>query len=223
MIRILIIDSVRLICEVMAAALEDEDDIEIADLATTVAEAEGALSTAEDDNAPIDLALISTNLPDGASLDLTGNIRRDFPDTKVVVLGLADTEAVIMTYIEAGSSGYVLRDASVDRLLLNIRAAFNGEALVSPQVAAALMERVAVLTQQLTELGVDPNGYEELTPREKEVLDLISLGHSNQEIADTLTVEIGTIKNHVHSILDKLNVSSRKDAANYHILMEASN
>lgn len=217
MIRILIIDSVRLICEVMAAALEDEDDIEIAGLATTVADAETALSNAE-----IDLVLISTNLPDGGSLELTENIRRDFPDTKVVVLGLADTEVVIMTYIEAGASGYVLKDASVGRLLLNIRAACDGEALVSPQVAAALMERVALLTQQLTELGVDPSGYEELTPREKEVLDLISVGQSNQEIAEALTVEIGTIKNHVHSILDKLNVSSRKDAASYHILMEAT-
>lgn len=223
MIRILIVDSVRLICEVMAAALEDEDDIEIADLATTTTEAETALSSAHTNNIPIDLALISTNLPEGGSLDLTGNIRRDFPDTKVVVLGLADTEAVIMAYIEAGSSGYVLKDASVDRLLLNIRAACNGEALVSPQVAAALMERVAMLTQQLTELGVDPSGYEELTPREREVLDLIAIGHSNQEIANTLTVEIGTIKNHVHSILDKLNVSSRKDAAHYHIMMEATN
>ena len=217
MIRILIIDSVSLICEVMAAALEDEDNIEIASLATTAAEAETALSNAE-----IDLALISTNLPDGGSLELTGNIRRDFPDAKVVVLGMADTEVVIMTYIEAGASGYVLKDASIDRLLLNIRAAYNGEALVSPQVAAALMERVAMLTQQLTEVGVDPGGYEELTLREKEVLDLIALGYSNQKIADALTVEIGTVKNHVHSILDKLNVNSRKDAATYHTLMEVT-
>ncbi|MEM7128902.1 MAG: response regulator transcription factor [Chloroflexota bacterium] len=217
MIRILIIDNVRLICEVMAAALEDEDDIEIVGLATTLEEAETPLA-----NAKLDLVLISTNLPDGGSLELTGNIRQDFPDTKVVVLGMADTEIVIMTYIEAGASGYVLKDASVDRLLLNIRAAYNGEALVSPQVAAALMERVAVLTQHLTELGVDPSGYEELTAREKEVLDLIAVGYSNQEIANTLTVEIGTVKNHVHSILDKLNVNSRKDAATYLTLVDVA-
>ena len=92
MIRILIIDSVRLICEVMAAALEDDNDIEIADLATTMADAESALSNAE-----IDLVLISTNLPDGESLQLTGNIRRDFPDTKVVVLGLAATAVIIVS------------------------------------------------------------------------------------------------------------------------------
>ena len=217
LIRILIVDSVLLICEVMAAALEDEDNIDVVGFATTIAEAESRLS-----ESAIDLTLISTNLPDGDALDLTSNIRRDFPHVNIVVLGLADTEAVIMRYIEAGASGYVLKDASVERLLSNIRAAYNGEALVSPQVAAALMERVAMLTEQLTELGVDPSVYEELTPREKEILDLVAAGLSNQEIADELTVEIGTVKNHVHSILDKLNVNSRKDAATYLSLLETT-
>lgn len=218
MIRILITDNVRLICEVMAAALEDEDDIEIAGLATSGTEAESLLKREE-----VGLALISTNLPNGGALELVSKIRQDFPETKVMVLGLADTEIVIMKYIEAGASGYVLKDASVDRLLLNIRMAHNGEALVSPQVAAALMEKVAMLTEQLAEFGVDPSRYEELTAREKEVLDLIAAGYANHAIAEELAVEIGTVKSHVHKILDKLNVSSRKDAATYHTLVEATN
>lgn len=215
MIRILIVDSVRLICEVMSAALEDEENIDVLGIATTTQEAELRLSKAN-----CDLVLISTNLPDGGALYLTGEIRRSFPDVNIMVLGLADTEAVIMQYIENGASGYVLKDASVERLIDNIRAAYNGEALVSPQVAAALMERVAILTEQLTELGIDPSAYQDLTPREREILDLIATDLSNQEIADRLTVEIGTVKNHVHSILDKLNVSSRKDAATYLTLLD---
>lgn len=217
MIRVLIVDSILLICEVMAAALEDEDDIKIAGIAATKDEAEAQLLQTN-----VDLTLISTNLPDGEALDLTSNIRRDFGDSKIVVLGMADTEAVIMRYIEAGASGYILKDASLERLPINIRAAYNGEALVSPQVAAALMERVAKLTEQLADLGVSPGGYEELTPREKEILNLIAAGLSNQEIADALTVEIGTVKSHVHSILNKLNVNSRKDAATYLSLIETT-
>ena len=125
-----------------------------------------------------------------------------------------------MRYIEAGALGYVLRTDSVAELLHNIRAAFKENALVSPSVAAALMARIAELSEKLTDLGVDASDYEELTPREKEILNYIAAGLTNQEIADLLVIEVGTVKNHVHNILNKLNVHSRQDAAAYLTLIE---
>ena len=139
---------------------------------------------------------------------------------KVLVLGVPDAEAVIMTYINAGAFGYILREDPPQELLANIRAAYEDKALVTPAVAARLIARIAELTDRLSELDIDPTDYQELTPREREILELIGEGQTNQEIADRLAIELGTVKNHVHSILDKLNVNSRRDAALYLAVVE---
>jgi DNA-binding NarL/FixJ family response regulator len=206
-IRVLLVNEIRLICNVIAATLEDESDIKVVGSATTP---EQTLTLAP----ACDVALISTRLPDNGALELTRAITETCPAVKVLALGLAESEAEILQYVEAGAFGYVLKDDSVDELLRNIRAAYNNEALVSPEIAGALMSRVTELAQLFTEAATIPE-FVELTPREREVLKLVSRDLSNQEIADHLVIEVGTVKNHVHSILQKLNVSSREDAAAY--------
>lgn len=208
MIRILIVEQIQLMCEVFAAALEDETDIQISGTATS---SEKSLELLE--KRDINMVLISTNLAEGEALRLTETISTQYPEVKVVVLGMVNTEAIIMRYIEAGAAGYVFAEDSVEELLKNLRAVHAGEALVSPEIAASLIDRMSMLADQLVDVGVDPGDYEELTPREKEILELVEQGMTNQEIADELIIELGTVKNHVHNILDKLNVNSRKDAA----------
>ena len=146
---------------------------------------------------------------------------------KVIVTGLSDSEAAILQYIEAGVSGYVLRDDSVETMLTTIRAVHAGEAVISPSVAAALMARLAELAELAKAAGgnspvTTSDALPDLTPREREVLSLIALGLSNSEIAERLTLELGTVKNHVHHILEKLNVSSRQDAVAYLAALEES-
>jgi DNA-binding NarL/FixJ family response regulator len=118
--------------------------------------------------------------------------------------------------VEAGAAGYVLQEDSVEKLLQKIRAAYNGEALVSPRIAARLMARLAELANMHTTIGVYPSEtmhrFAELTPLEREVLHLMSQGYSNQGIADRLIIECGTVKNHVHNILKKLEASNRQEA-----------
>lgn len=208
MIRILIVEQIQLMCEVFAAALEDEADIQVGGMATSSADAIELL-----ENAELNMALLSTTLPDGEALRLTETMATQYPDVKVVILGMMNTEAIIMRYIEAGAAGYVFAEDSVEELLKNLRAVHSGEALVSPEIAASLIDRMSALAEQLADVGLDPGDYNELTAREKEILELIEQGMTNQEIADALTIELGTVKNHVHNILDKLNVNSRKDAA----------
>jgi two-component system nitrate/nitrite response regulator NarL len=118
-------------------------------------------------------------------------------------------------YVEAGANGYVLKDNSVDELLTRIRVAYREKALVSPKIVAALMSRVTEWAQLFADIEAGISESADLTPREREILELIGQGLTNQEIADSLFIEVGTVKNHVHNILQKLDVSSRQDAAAY--------
>ncbi len=211
-IRVLLTNEIRLMANVVAAILEEEDDIQVVGTATT---AEQVLALAP----TCDVVLISTRLTDGTALEVTQAIAQAYPEVKVLVLGLAESETEILQYVEAGAKGYVLKDDSVDELIRNIRAAHNNEALVSPEITAALMTRVSELAQLFAETAAVPEAVE-LTPREREVLHLIGQDFTNQEIADQLVIEVGTVKNHVHSILKKLNVNSRQDAAAYLAILE---
>ncbi len=215
MIRILLVDKIRLVCEVIGAALEGEQDLHVVGIAT---DRNSALQQIDATGA--NLVLVSASLPEGDALALVRDAHETAPDAKLLVMGLDNVDMVILRYIEAGASGYILKEDGVAELLHNIRAAFDDKALVSPVMAGKLMARIAELAEQLSQLGMDPEEIEQLTPREKEILDLISDGLSNQEIAEELTIEVGTVKNHVHNILNKLNVNSRKDAALYAALVE---
>jgi DNA-binding NarL/FixJ family response regulator len=128
-------------------------------------------------------------------------------------VGLPESKYAILQYVMAGASGYVLQDVSVEELVKNIEAVQDDEALVSPSMASALMDQVAELAQISAHPYLQPDAYSELTPRELDVLELIGDGLTNQEIADKLFIEVGTVKNHVHNILKKLDAASREDAA----------
>jgi RNA polymerase sigma factor (sigma-70 family) len=212
-IRVLLVNEMRLVSNVIASVLEDEPDIEVVGRAASVDEAL-ALATESD------VVLVSTRLPDDGALKLTSAIAEADPSVKVLVLGLGESKGRVLRYVEAGADGYVLKNDSVDDLLEHIRAAQKGKALVSPKIAAVLMTRVTELAQLFAEIESGINEAIDLTPREREILELIGQGLTNQEIADRLVIEVGTVKNHVHSILQKLDVSSREDAASYLALIK---
>lgn len=212
MIRVLIVDEVRLMRDAVASVLEDQPDISVAGCATSVSQ---ALRRAQD----CDLVLVNANLPANGAYRLTRSLSLG-SDTvggrkrpRVVVLGLIESHTSIVRWVEAGAQAYVPKDASVEELIENIRSAHRGDAHVSPEVAGALMRRLAEFAAWFEELQSSPMELSDLTPREMEVLQLVARDFSNQEIADELVVEVGTVKNHVHNILSKLEVSSRHEAA----------
>lgn len=215
MINVLLVNEIRLMSNVLAATLEDEADFKVAGCATSVDEALDKLSRED-----VDVVLISTRLPDHGALRLTETITATQPEIDVLVVGVTENKDHVLQYIEAGAVGYVLKDDTVQDLLAAIHAAQQGKALVSPKIAGALMQRVSELAQMFADLETGVVESAGLTSRELEVLELLGQNLTNQEIADQLVIEVGTVKNHVHSILSKLNVSSRSDAAAYVALIK---
>jgi len=129
------------------------------------------------------------------------------PKIRLLALAVRDREPDVLACIEAGAVGYVLRDASLEELADAARRALRDEPLASPHVIAELMRRVATLS------GHGNAGRHDLTSRELEVVQLIERGLSNKEIATQLSIAVTTVKNHVHSILEKLGVQRRGEAA----------
>jgi DNA-binding NarL/FixJ family response regulator len=215
MIRILLVNEIQLISNVITVALEDEPDMKVVGQATSVDEALAFII-----NHDVDVAVVSTRLPDQGALQFTRSLSKSNSSIKVLVLGLNEVKEQVLPFIEAGAVGYMLKDDSVEHMIDCIRNAQENQAIVSPKMAAVLMSRVVELARLLAE--IKPAVYESngLTPREMEVLSLIEKGLSNQEIADRLFIEVGTVKNHVHSILEKLEVGNRNDAAAYLSLIQ---
>jgi DNA-binding NarL/FixJ family response regulator len=212
-IRVLIVSELQLIGKAIASILAEEKDIEVSGC---VASSADALALAPQS----DVALISPRLPDHGALRLTRTLSERFPALKILALGLVESRAWVLEYVEAGADGYIARDDTLEDLLQRIRAAHQDQAMVSPEIAAALMDRVTRYAQLFDEVESGLHEEANLTPRERETLELIGQGLTNQEIAERMVIEVGTVKNHVHSILGKLGVSSRDDAAAYLAILE---
>lgn len=208
MIRILIVHPTQLIASVLKTVLSEEPDIDVVGQAHTVAEAIQMVQTIH-----CHIVLAAATLPDNGALQLTQTLTESHPHLKVLIVGVPKTKQIILQYVMAGASGYVLQEVSVDHLFDNIRAAYEDKALISPSIAAAFMSQLAELAHISAHTAIQPSALHALTPREVEVLKLIDTGLTNQAIADQLVIEIGTVKNHVHNILNKLEVNSREEAA----------
>jgi DNA-binding NarL/FixJ family response regulator len=197
------------------AALSAEHNIRLIGVAAACGE---ALAQAAD----CDVMVISAAVNDADCLYLTRSLARAQPNVRVIVAGVPRSDKAVLRYVEMGIAGYVLEDGSITDTLRAIRAAFRNEADVSPELAPALMTRLAELGARYSEADGRGARYKMLTSRERQVLELVARGCTNQEIADILVIELGTVKNHVHNILEKLNMSSRLQAAAFLWAVEAA-
>ena len=159
------------------------------------------------------VALIDIGMPDKDGLEVTQILHQDFPQIKVIILGLIDLTDEIMTCIEAGATGYILKESSFEQLVETIRSVHRNEAFCSPRMAASLFSRIAELTSESkTQIA---SASVKLTERELDVLRLIAEGLPNKEIAKRLFIEAQTVKNHIHNILDKLQLHNRFETVQY--------
>ncbi|MCB0270663.1 MAG: response regulator transcription factor [Calditrichaeota bacterium] len=198
-------DDNRLFREGLVSMFNDHDDFLV-----TGSAANGNVALAEIEKTKPDIALIDIGMPEKDGIEVTQALHNDLPDVKVIILGMPDLSDEIMTCIEAGASGYVLKESSFDHLVETIRLAYRGETFCSPKMAASLFSRVAELVANKS-----PKESVKLTPREIEVISKIAEGLSNKEIAQNLSIETQTVKNHIHNILDKLQLHNRLEAVVY--------
>jgi len=160
-----------------------------------------------------DVVLIDIGMPDSAGIEVTKLLHRDAPEIRVIVMGMIGDPNGIMECIEAGISGYVLKETSFDQLLETIRAVMRGESNCTPELAAALFKRITEMADDL-QRKASPE-ITALTNREVEVLNLVAVGMTNKTIGQQLYIETQTVKNHVHNILDKLHLHNRIEAVAY--------
>ena len=168
------------------------------------------------------LALAASLRPDVVLMDLkmavldgvaaTRRLRVQSPDCRVVALTTFEDDELVFEALRAGALGYLLKDAPVERLVEAILAAARGESVLQPSVASKVLAELSRLANTTTRPPIAPE-LAKLSDREREVLQLLSRGASNKEIAGALFLAEGTVKNHVTNILTKLEVSDRTQAA----------
>lgn len=167
-----------------------------------------------------DLILVSATLPNGDVRKLLKQLRQQAVPAKapirVIVTGVPNDPKQILSYVADGAAGYILlAQEGVGAWANQIEAVGRGQPLVSPAMAAAMIEHLARLNKLATGFAPHAQRYKNLTQREQEVLLLLGQGHPNHAIAEQLIIAVGTVKNHVHNVLTKLNLSNRKAVGMY--------
>jgi two-component system, NarL family, nitrate/nitrite response regulator NarL len=201
-VNLVIVDDMRLYMEALAGLLGREAWIESVETATDADEALACLSV----RSPV---VVLLNMAMTGSIFILGALGRAAPQAGVIAVGVSETEHEVIACAEAGVAGYLLRRESLHDLRAIVQSVARGETICSPHVTATLLRRVATLAAE-RQLAT---GTAQLTAREREVLKLIDEGLSNRDIAGRLSIEVRTVKNHVHNILEKLKVHRRGEAA----------
>jgi len=207
-ISVLIVDSHRLIRDCLLQVLKAED-LTILEPAANRYE---ALSKIKSSNPEV--VLISSSLRDDSALDLARELCFRFPHVKSVMYGMQESQDDYVAQVEAGLRGYVFEhSSSLEELQRTIRQVVAGEIACPPEVTYVMFTRLNQLASE--KWWVNRATNMKLTPREVEILELIAKGLNNREIGEQLFLSLHTIKNHVHKILQKLQVSRRSDAVKY--------
>jgi two-component system nitrate/nitrite response regulator NarL len=200
-VSVLVVSDVRLYRHGLAEILARHEGIEVVGTAANTPDAVAAARSH-----PPALVLLDVTMP--AGVETIRAVVGALPAAKVLALTVTDDEEQVIAWAEAGVSGYVTRESSLDDLVAAIHSARRGELICSPRLAATLLRRVRSLSA-----GVPAGAFGEpaLTTRELEIVDLLDAGLSNKEIASRLYIEVATVKNHVHNILEKLRARRRSE------------
>jgi len=202
--RVLIADDDDLMRAGLAELLAADPEIEIVGQAAT-----GRQAVAQARRLRPDVVLMDVRMPDLDGIAATRELTREVPGAKVLILTTFEQDDYIFSGLRAGASGFLLKRTRPEELLAAVRTVAAGDSLLSPSVTRRVIDRMA---QQPTPDLADRAKLDELTPREREVLDLLARGLSNREIAAAFVIEESTIRTHVKRILMKLDLRDRVQA-----------
>ena len=206
-IRVLLVDDHVLFRKGLASLIDPLEDMEVVGEAGDGRE---ALERARE--LMPDLILMDIQMPGWDGLKATRLIKEEMPYVKIVMLTISDDDTDLFEAIKSGAEGYLLKNIVPEELFEMLRGVYRGEAPISGLTAARILDEFARLAQKESWV---PSSGESLTPREKEVLQLVSRGATNKEIASRLFIAENTVKNHLRNILAKLHLQNRVQAAAY--------
>ena len=189
MIKTIVADAYALVREGLCSLLREEEDIDVIGEAETCTDLRELIK-----NDQPDVAIIDGSLAD--SLDMVEELKGRIP---VVIISAHDNEKRVQAAIQAGAYGFVVKDAATEELLLAVRAAEQGNTFISPRISQQIIERCFPDR-------FDKKEVEELTPREREVLELVTEGHTNTKMAQMLGISVKTVEKHRRRMMNKLGV-----------------
>jgi two-component system response regulator NreC len=210
MIRVLLADDHTIVREGVRLCLEAMGDIEV------VAEAEdGQMAVLLANQLRPDVAVVDLTMPRLNGVEAIRQIRRDLPDTEVVVLSVHDSEPYVVQALRAGAAGYVLKRNAATELAAAIRAAHDGQAYLHPSIARRVIDDYLSRIHASDDAISEP--HERLTPREREVLQLAAEGHTTRAIAGLLCLSTKTVEHHRASLMTKLGLRGQTELVKYAI------
>jgi two-component system, NarL family, response regulator DevR len=204
-LRLLVVDDHEVVRQGLVAMLDRRDGFEVVAEAGSVAEAIAMARRFEPD-----IVILDVRLPDGSGVEACREIRSERPATRIVMLTSYPDEEAVLSAIVAGASGYLLKQIRARDLVSAIEAVGRGESLLDPAVTEKVLERVRRIAT-----GESTDELAQLTSQEQKILLLVAEGKTNKEIAADVFLSDKTVKNYVSSILSKLNLERRAQAAAY--------
>jgi DNA-binding NarL/FixJ family response regulator len=207
-IAVVLIEDNRLLREGLEAMIRSQPGLEFVGSSSNAEEALRVVCEASPD-----VVLVDFGLEDHDSLTLTATVRTEVPEARVIVMGILPLQEDVANFVQAGASGFIMKDASFDEFFATIRAVAGGAEVLPPALTNTLFSQIA----RGTVSGNSASLLESvrLTGREREVVELLGEGLSNKEIAARLQIAVHTVKSHVHNVLEKLALRSRLEVAAY--------
>jgi DNA-binding NarL/FixJ family response regulator len=207
-IRLLIIEDNRLLRDGILSILKPHKDIEViassGDSKNTILK----IHQLKPNVVLLDLGLRSQN-----SLHVVEIVKKEFPQAKIIIMDLAPVQADILQYVKAGANGFILKDASLNDLLITIRTVSEGATVLPPLLVDSLFSQI--VEHAVREGKSQLNDAVKMTKREREVISFLGEGLSNKEIAQKTHISMYTVKSHIHNIMEKLALHTRLEIANY--------
>ena len=206
-IRVLLAEDHTIVRQGLRSLLESAAGIEVIGEAEDGREAIQKVGQLRPDVVVMDITMPALN-----GLQATRQIKRQFPEVKVLILTMHANEEYIFQILRVGASGYVVKQAAVTELVSAIQAVYRGDSFLSPSISGKVIEEYIRRAE-----AVVKSSYDRLTDREREVLQLIAEGHSTTEIAELLHITAGTVRTHKAQLMDKLDIHSTAELTRYAI------
>lgn len=204
-IKVLLVDDHSVVRDGLRLLLQLNDGLEVCGEAATLKE---AIMMTIDTNP--DVILLDFKLPDGDGVNGCISIKNLFPNIKIIILTAYAEEHIVMETIRAGADGYLLKNIESEELIKTILSVYNGDSVLDPSVTEGVFNSIKLDNQKIEESS-------EFSPREMKILQALSLGKTNKEIAESLSISDKTVRNYISNIFKKINVSNRTEAASYWI------